>query len=68
MVWIRYVAYFIAITFFTWAITQFELASPGGLKLHVVVNETDQIDATAEEIDTIIAAEHERFPDRRISV
>jgi guanylate kinase len=35
---------------------------------HVVVNETDQIDATAEEIDTIIAAEHERFPDRRISV
>ena len=35
---------------------------------HVVVNETDQIDATAEEIDAIIAAEHERFPDRRISV
>ena len=25
---------------------------------HVVVNETDQIDATAEEIDAIIAAEH----------
>jgi guanylate kinase len=35
---------------------------------HVVVNETDRIDATAEEIDAIIAAEHERFPDRRISV
>ncbi len=35
---------------------------------HVVVNETDRIDETAEEIDTIIAAEHERFPDRRISV
>ena len=35
---------------------------------HVVVNETDCIDDTAEEIDTIIAAEHERFPDRQISV
>ncbi len=35
---------------------------------HVVVNETDQIDATAEEIDAIIAAEHERFPDRQIDV
>ena len=35
---------------------------------HVVVNETDRIDATAEEIDAIIAAEHERFPDRQISV
>jgi hypothetical protein len=41
MVWIRYLAYFIAITFFTWAITQFELASPGGLKLHVVVSDGD---------------------------
>jgi len=35
---------------------------------HVVVNETDQIDRTAEEIDAIIAREHELFADRRISV
>lgn len=35
---------------------------------HVVVNETDQIDSTAEQIDAIIAAEHARFADRRILV
>lgn len=35
---------------------------------HVVVNETDEIDRTAEQIDAIIAAEHERFADRRIVV
>ena len=35
---------------------------------HVVVNETDQIDATAEEIDAVISAEHGRFPDRQITV
>jgi guanylate kinase len=35
---------------------------------HVVVNETDQIDRTAERIDAIIAAEHARFPDRHIVV
>ena len=35
---------------------------------HVVVNETDQIDSTAERIDAIIAAEHLRFADRRILV
>lgn len=35
---------------------------------HVVVNETDRIDATAERIDAIIAAEHERHADRRIRV
>lgn len=41
MVWIRYLVYFIAIAFITWALTQLELASPGSLKLHVVVSETD---------------------------
>lgn len=41
MVWIRYAAYFIAITFITWALTQMELASPGSLKLHLMLNETD---------------------------
>jgi guanylate kinase len=35
---------------------------------HVVVNETDQIDRTAEAIDAIIAAEHDRHPDRRVIV
>jgi guanylate kinase len=35
---------------------------------HVVVNETDRLDETAEEIDAIIAAEHVRFADRRIHV
>jgi guanylate kinase len=35
---------------------------------HVVVNETDQVDRTAELIDAIIAAEHERFAERRIRV
>ena len=35
---------------------------------HVVVNETGRIDETAEHIDAIIAAEHERFTDRRIRV
>mgnify|MGYP001821951084 FL=1 len=35
---------------------------------HVVVNETDKVDATAEAIDGIIAAEHRRYADRRIRV
>jgi len=35
---------------------------------HVVVNETDQIDRTAEQIDAIITAEHGRFATRRIRV
>jgi guanylate kinase len=33
---------------------------------HVVVNETGQIERTAEQIDAIIAAENARHPDRRI--
>ena len=41
MVWLRYLAYFIAIALVTWALTQMELASPGSLKLHVIVNDTD---------------------------
>jgi hypothetical protein len=32
------------------------------------VNETDCIDETAEEIDAIISAEHERFAERTITV
>ena len=34
----------------------------------VVVNETDQVERTAERIEAIIAAEHERFATRRIRV
>jgi len=41
MVWFRYVVYFISIAFITWALTQMEIAAPGSLKLHVVLNETD---------------------------
>ena len=41
MVWIRYFLYFIGIAFVTWALTQLELSSPGRLKLHVVLSETD---------------------------
>lgn len=35
---------------------------------HVVVNETDKVDETAEAIDGIIASEHRRYADRRIRV
>lgn len=41
MAWIRYIAYFIAITFVTWSLTQLELSSPGSLKLHLVLSDTD---------------------------
>ncbi len=41
MAWTRYLVYFIAVAFVTWAITALELASPGSLKLHVLVNPTD---------------------------
>lgn len=41
MVWIRYLLYFIAIAFVTWALTQMELASPGSLKLHILLDESD---------------------------
>lgn len=42
MVWPRYLAYFFGITFFTWLLTQLEVAFPGSLKLHVLVNPADQ--------------------------
>ena len=41
MAWIRYLAYFVAITFITWSLTQLELSSPGSLKLHIVLSEMD---------------------------
>ena len=42
MAWIRYLLYFVAITFITWALTQMEIASPGSLKLHVLLSGGDQ--------------------------
>jgi guanylate kinase len=35
---------------------------------HVVINETGLLERTAQAIDDIIAAEHERYPDRRLVV
>ena len=44
-----------------------ELARAGDYD-HVVVNETDQVDRTAQRIDEIIAAEHARRKSRRVRV
>ncbi|MGI9247374.1 MAG: hypothetical protein ACR2QI_00070 [Woeseiaceae bacterium] len=41
MAWIRYLLYFIVTAFVTWALTQMEIASPGSLKLHIVLSESD---------------------------
>jgi hypothetical protein len=41
MVWIRYTLYFLGIAFVTWLLTQLELSSPGSLKLHLVLSDTD---------------------------
>lgn len=42
MVWPRYIAYFVGITLVTWLLTQLEVSSPGSLRLHVLVNPSDQ--------------------------
>ena len=42
MPWLRYLLYFIAVAFITWALTQMEIASPGSLKMHVMLSETDR--------------------------
>ena len=41
MAWIRYPIYFFCIAFVTWALTHMELAAPGSLKLHIMVEPTD---------------------------
>ena len=41
MDWFRYLLYFIAIAFITGALTQMEIASPGSLKLHIIMSESD---------------------------
>lgn len=42
MPWLRYLIYFAAIAFVTWALTQMEIAFPGSLQLHVLPDVTDQ--------------------------
>ena len=42
MVWPRYIAYFAGIVLLTWFLTQLEVAFPGSLRLHVLVNPGDQ--------------------------
>jgi hypothetical protein len=42
MPWLRYFLYFTVIAFITWALTQMEIASPGSLKLHLLLSETDR--------------------------
>ena len=42
MVWPRYLAYFAGIALVTWALTQVEISFPGSLKLHVLVNPSDE--------------------------
>jgi len=42
MVWPRYIAYFVGISLLTWLLTQLEISFPGSLKLHVIMNPSDQ--------------------------
>lgn len=42
MPWLRYLLYFLSIVFVTWALTRMELASPGSLKFHILLDETDR--------------------------
>ncbi|MDJ0750107.1 MAG: hypothetical protein QNJ11_11515 [Woeseiaceae bacterium] len=41
MALLRYLVYFIAIAFVTWALTALELSSPGSLRLHILVDPSD---------------------------
>lgn len=41
MDWFRYLMYFIFVAFVTWALTQMEIASPGSLKLHILMSDSD---------------------------
>lgn len=41
MAWIRYPVYFLAIALVTFGLRQLELSSPGSLKLHILLSETD---------------------------
>ena len=42
MVWPRYLFYFVGFALLTWMLTQLEIAFPGSLKLHVIVDAADQ--------------------------
>jgi len=41
MVWFRYLVYFAAVASITWGLTQMEISSPGSLKLHVFMSDSD---------------------------
>ncbi len=41
MPWFRYLAYFVAVAFITWALTQMEIWSPGSLKMHIFLSDSD---------------------------
>ena len=60
MPWLRYFLYFIVIAFITWALTQMEIASPGSLKLHVLLSDSDHFGTSefspVEIIQSIILA------------
>jgi hypothetical protein len=42
MPWPRYLLHFIVVAFITWALTQMEIASPGSLKMHILLSESDR--------------------------
>jgi len=42
MGWIRYLLYFLGVALITGLLTQLEVAFPGSLKLHIILNEGDQ--------------------------
>ena len=41
MDWIRYLLYFLTVAFITGALTQMEISSPGSLKLHIIMSDSD---------------------------
>ncbi len=43
MVWPRYIAYFVGITFLTWMLTQLEISFPGGLELQIIASPSDPL-------------------------
>jgi len=47
MPWLRYLCYFVAIAFVTWALMQMELASPGSLKFNVFPSAADSFSSSA---------------------
>ncbi|NIL94916.1 MAG: hypothetical protein GTO71_10880, partial [Woeseiaceae bacterium] len=42
MVWPRYIAYFVGIVLLTAVLTRLEVAFPGSLRMHILINPSDQ--------------------------